>query len=240
MVSSPGKFITPSYNSDLIFTTEETVQPNLYRVESLKSDLKNLREQSISQERDLHFLRDLTTKLEVHKFLSGCEMLRLVKNNSSIKRQMQGMEDTINGLRMENKALKEGHEKLQILLNNQEYQSMSEKSSKSQEDEIQKLRKRVQTLQQNLADINQNNVQNQGKIEGSAVKTLRENAVFIAEMLVSTYEQVESQILGLMPSEQDQGQTGAQLNSKMEELRSCCKNLSQHKSNLVLIKDSIK
>jgi hypothetical protein len=57
-------------------------------------------------------LRDLNASLEIQKFLAGCEMLRLVKNNSSIKRQMQGMEDTINALKLENRTLKDGHEKL--------------------------------------------------------------------------------------------------------------------------------
>ena len=70
-------------------------------------------------------------------------MLRLVKNNSGIKRQMQGMEDTINSLKVEVKTLKEIHEKLQVQLNSQ---SSGRNSEKNAEEEIQKLRKRVLTL----------------------------------------------------------------------------------------------
>jgi len=70
---------------------------------------------------------------------------------------MQGMEDTINTLKIENKALKEGHEKLQIQLNSQ---TSGRQSDKNSEDEILKLRKRVQSLQENLAELNQINTQN--------------------------------------------------------------------------------
>jgi hypothetical protein len=119
--SSPLEIMTPSYNSGYMFKTEdasENLNPNPNenfhkKIEMLKFELKKLKDERFTHDRELELSRKLNTSLEIQKFITGCELLRLAKNNASIKRQMQGMEDTINTLKLENKVLKESHEKLQ-------------------------------------------------------------------------------------------------------------------------------
>ena len=78
------------------------------------------------------------------------------------------------------------------------------------------------------------------KIDNSGVKGLRDNAVFIAGLLVNSYEKLESQILKLLYADQDLTQADNRvLQQKLEELRLSCNDLSLHKSNLLLIKDCI-
>jgi regulator of replication initiation timing len=74
----------------------------------------------------------------------GIEMLRLVKNNASMKRQMQGMEDTTLNLKLENRTLKENYEKLQKELNKARKDNYGHGEFN---DEVQRLRKRIASLQ---------------------------------------------------------------------------------------------
>lgn len=68
---------------------------------------------------------------------------------------------------------------------------------------------------------------------------MRENAVFLSGLLVNAYEVVEQQVLRLAYAEEDQSKLEKDYSKKIEELKTACKDINLHKSNLQLIKDCI-
>lgn len=199
-----------------------------------RSSLDELREQLEFQEHNFsnlqqkyQILTDEYQNLKINKFLMGTEMLRLVKNNASMKRQMQGMEDTRSNLKLENKTLKENYEKLQKDLN-----KIRKSSSKNevQNEEIQRLRKRISNLQQNLTSSSER--EKDKEISQRGVKGLRDNAVFMATLLNEVYREIEVETKNMV-------RDGNQDSQSLKNLKIQLKDLVLHRGNIDLIKDCL-
>ena len=174
-------------------------------------------------------LEDQIENLNMSKFLQGIEMLRLVKNNSSIKRQMQSLEDINSNLKLENRELKENQQKLQMEFNKSR-SSVSDYQSGQFNEEVQKLRKKISTLQKALAESNV--IRDKEKVN-NGVKGLRDNAVFLATMLNEVYKEIEVQTQQILAE-------GIRSDSKdKDNLSIQLKNLILHRANIDLIKDCL-